>query len=48
MDLEDGSRIEAENVVRELNVAMRWLSYPGRRNATAATEQLEFGAAAPG
>jgi nicotinamidase-related amidase len=48
MDLEDGSRIEAECVVRELNVAMRWLRYPGRRNATATTEQLDFGAVAPG
>jgi nicotinamidase-related amidase len=48
IQLEDGTRIEAEAVVRELNVAMRWLSYPGRRNGTAATERLDFGAVAPG
>ncbi len=29
MELEDGVRIEAENVIHELNIAMTWVSYPG-------------------
>jgi nicotinamidase-related amidase len=44
--LDDGGRIDAPDVVRELNVAMAWLSYPGRRNGTAAAGQVDF--AAPG
>ncbi len=44
IDLGNGSRIEAEDIVTELNVAMTWLSYPGRSNGTAKTDALEFGA----
>jgi hypothetical protein len=40
--LDDGTRIEADSVVRELNIAMTWLSYPGRSNRTATAEQVEF------
>jgi nicotinamidase-related amidase len=46
MALEDGTRIEAADVVRELNIAMTWLRYPGRTNGTAAAEAVNF--AAPG
>jgi nicotinamidase-related amidase len=46
MTLDDGTRIEAETVVRELNVAMTWLEYPGRANGTAAAAALDFSAAA--
>jgi nicotinamidase-related amidase len=46
MTLDDGSTIEAAAVVRELNVAMRWLSYPGRTNGTATAEAVDFSAAA--
>jgi nicotinamidase-related amidase len=46
MEFEDGVRIEAANVVRELNVAMSWVSYPGRANGIAAAEDADF--AAPG
>lgn len=42
MELGDGTRIEAANVVQELNIAMKWVSYPGRRNATATAEALDF------
>lgn len=42
MELDDGSKIEADTVVRELNVAMSWLSYPGRRNGTAAAAEVVF------
>jgi nicotinamidase-related amidase len=41
-----GRRIEAADIIDELNVAMTWLSYPGRRNATASAEEVDF--ASPG
>ncbi len=40
MELDDGTTIEARNVIRELNVAMTWLSYPGRTNGTATAEAV--------
>ena len=46
LKLADGSVIEAANVVRELNIAMTWLSYPGRTNATASAAEIDF--ATPG
>lgn len=42
MELDDGSRIEAARVVDELNIAMKWLSYPGRTNATATAEEVDY------
>jgi nicotinamidase-related amidase len=47
MVLDDGQRVEAADIVRELNIAMTWLSYPGRRNATAQAATAGFAAAAP-
>lgn len=46
IELENGIRIEAANIIRELNIAMTWLSYPGRTNSTASVEEVEF--AVPG
>jgi len=46
MDLDHGTKIEASNVVDELNVCMTWVSYPGRTNGTATAEQVDF--ATPG
>ncbi|MES2099682.1 MAG: isochorismatase family protein [Pseudomonadota bacterium] len=46
MALDDGTTIEAANVVRELNIAMTWLSYPGRSNGTAKAEAIDFASAA--
>ena len=46
MAFEDGTRIEAASVVRELNVAMTWLRYPGRTNGTATANEIDF--ATPG
>ena len=43
MELDDGTRIEAAVVVQELNIAMTWLSYPGRSNGTAKAAELGFG-----
>lgn len=44
LEFDDGTRIEAADVVRELNIAMTWLSYPGRTNRTATAEEVEFAA----
>lgn len=42
MELDDGVRIEAANIIHDLNIAMTWLSYPGRKNSAAAVEEAEF------
>jgi nicotinamidase-related amidase len=42
IELDGGVRIEASNVIHELNVAMTWLSYPGRTNRCATVEELAF------
>jgi len=44
MELNDGARIEAAGIVQELNVALTWLSYPGRTNGVATAETLAFAA----
>jgi nicotinamidase-related amidase len=42
MDLEDGSTVEAASVVQDLNLVMRWLTYPGRSNRVVAAAAVEF------
>ncbi len=42
MEFQDGSRIEASDVIRELNIALKWLSYPDRSNATATADAIDF------
>lgn len=42
MVLADGARIEAASVIQELNIAMTWLSYPGRTNGTAGAADVDF------
>jgi nicotinamidase-related amidase len=44
MEFEDGVKIEAADIVRELNIAMKWLSYPGRTNGTASAGEIDFAA----
>lgn len=44
MNLEGGIVVEAETVIREFNIAMTWLSYPGRTNRTMRAEELDFAA----
>lgn len=44
MAFEDGTRIEAADIIRELNIAMTWLSYPDRINSTAAAADVDFAA----
>lgn len=46
IELENGARIEAASVIDELNIAMTWVSYPGRTNGTATAEKVDF--ATPG
>lgn len=46
LELENGERIDAATIVHDLNITMTWLSYPGRQNATATAEAIDF--AAPG
>ncbi len=46
MDLGDGTALEAQTLVQDLNIAMTWLSYPGRKNGTAKAEEVSF--ATPG
>ena len=38
IDLGDGKAIDAAHLVTEFNIAIKWLAYPGRRNAIAAAE----------
>lgn len=40
--LDGGVTIEAEPIIQDLNIAMQWLTYPGRKNTTATAEQVEF------
>jgi nicotinamidase-related amidase len=46
MELDDGVRIEAANLIHDLNIAMTWVSYPGRTNGTATAAEIDF--ATPG
>lgn len=49
MVLDGGQRVEAAGIVQDLNLAMTWLSYPGRRNATVDSDAVVFeGAGAVG
>lgn len=40
--LEGGGAIEAAHLVQDLNIAVRWLNYPGRRNATVPAAAVDF------
>ena len=43
MELDDGTRIEAARLVDDLNIAMTYLSYPGRTNRTAKAAEIDYG-----
>lgn len=43
LELESGRVLEALSVIEDLNVAMRWLAYPGRSNAAVRAADAEFG-----
>lgn len=42
MELDNGTKIEAANVIDELNVCMTWVRYPGRANSSATAENIDF------
>jgi len=42
IELSPGRVVDARSVVDDLNVAMRWLSYPGRTNAVATAAGADF------
>lgn len=42
IDIENGIKIEAINIIRELNTAMTWLSYPSRTNSTVSVDDIDF------
>lgn len=42
LELEDGTTLTAEHLIRDLNIAMTWVGYPGRTNATAAADVVDF------
>ena len=46
LELKGGLRIEAEHLIGDLNAAMAWVEYPGRRNGTADAAEVDF--ASPG
>lgn len=47
MEPEPGRVIAARSVIDDLNLALRWLAYPGRRNEVAPAAQVSFAAGAP-
>jgi nicotinamidase-related amidase len=44
IELGDGAAIEAASIIQDLNIAMTWLSYPGRKNGTATAAEVAFAA----
>jgi len=42
MELDDGKKIEASQVVEELNICMTWINYPDRTNGTATAANVDF------
>ncbi|MFZ2489158.1 MAG: isochorismatase family protein [Anaerolineae bacterium] len=45
MEFQDGMVIPAASVIRDLNLAMTWLSYPDRVNRALPVAELDFGTA---
>ena len=42
IELEDDTVIKAADIVRELNIVMRWVRYPDRASSTAVAEEIDF------
>lgn len=42
LELEDGTSLTAEHLIRDLNIAMTWVGYPGRTNNATAAEAVDF------
>ena len=42
IEFKDGKRMEAKDMIAELNIALTWLSYPGRTNECKKTSEYSF------
>jgi hypothetical protein len=42
IELENSVNIDAQNVIRDLNITMTWLSYPGRTNTAISVVDIDF------
>ena len=42
IDRGNGTTIEAEDIIDDLNVCMTWISYPGRTSETATADTVDF------
>lgn len=42
IELAGGTKIEAADIIDDLNIAVTWLNYPGRINGVAAAEEIDF------
>ncbi|MGM9426906.1 isochorismatase family protein [Hydrogenophaga sp. MI9] len=42
MPMGNGETVEAKDIVRELNVVMQWVAYPGRKNRVVTAAELAF------
>jgi hypothetical protein len=42
MELSPEQIIDARSIIDDLNIAMRWLSYPGRVNTVATAAEADF------
>ena len=42
LDFGNGTKIEAATIVLELNTAITWLAYPGRKNTTGKAASVDF------
>ena len=44
IDIGNGSTVEASSIIADLNIAMKWLTYPSRKSGIESTAELHFGA----
>jgi nicotinamidase-related amidase len=42
IELENGKNIEAADIILDLNIAMKWLSYPDRTNRAVSLSDIDF------
>jgi nicotinamidase-related amidase len=42
IELEDGTKVEAADIILDLNIAMKWLSYPGRINRAVSVNSIDI------
>ena len=42
IELANGGKINAADIITELNIAMTWVRYPGRTNGIATAEEVDF------